>query len=1166
MKSKQNIPQINQLKRIPSISSSPFESVPSPQTYSTSPNYPYLKSPTKTPTPLFSIISENSSFHQITQKPLTLKERLLSSSRCLTKQLTLRIKEVWRRCNVDLQKDSKIHPILTTPSQAVDKKGFDNENNELILRKEDIIGSYNSEEGRRYSMNPNITTKYQIIEKLGQGIFGQVFKCIDLNTNKLVAIKILKNRQEYFRQGLLELTTMTIVNKMYDKKKQYVVEMIDHFLYHGHLCIVQELLGKNIYQYLKEMRFTGMKLSEIKQFTRQLLEGVNLLNISGIVHCDLKPENVLLCDQGCKIIDLGSACFCNFVFYDYIQSRHYRAPEIALGNRYSTAIDMWSVGCIVAEMFLGIPLFPANSEYDLILRYVDCLGLPPVSMITNGRKGSRYFKQYRNKEGQMTYRMKEQFEFEYENNCRLSPHKDYLPVKLLRDIIFKCQLRVQTPLDYKTKENLYDFLKKCLEYDPSKRITPQQALKHSFLTDTLLRDCVLPPREYEYKVYGHAVTVHPDQMIEDTYRDPEIANMDLDRKQYYDVYMTLLRAGHIPNITIDSPFTYGSITPLHMSRHFKKGIFDEPELRRNKPNTPRLMYESAGRRRRPMSEMSNKCDDLMIPDDFGLDLETITSSDNRRKSSAFKRGSNVSSNFTLNVMGRDERKPNVINKNDNINPSTTLQGSTVTHGTLNDGRMSGNQRQSVFSSFSNRNSASYEPGQLSQQNNQLKPMNTLSGISGSYSNVVNVNFNSIEGKEKRKSGRLEGRDRYSLNNLSTESSIGELSENESYNEISKHSHKQTIKAENLVSIPIPIKKSSSGRNVNRQSITVSTINVKQIHSSSSHPNSTFNSPRANFTSSNISHMNGSQQANDRNYPTIPSIDGNPYSNPTTNANGTPQINSTKEIKSPRSKNSSSKENEEEQNRKRRFSWSENTKSLKNAIFKKKEVISPREHVKDSPRSAEKTSMKLNLGSISKGSPRSSPRLSPRSIPKDSPRGPRTLFKDSPSLTPVYLTDDTTSSNNMNNPNGHWGNVNILNGSGSGSGFAGSHSSSSNVSSGSKNTVNTHLKSFDELKESKENKEIQIPKERRRSSEIQSLQMHDQHVGNKEGIVHVSDIDSFKLDNEIQIESKSAKKQNNEIVSKGNEERSMKKERREREKDEKSPRKEKEKKDKLPKKK
>lgn len=86
-----------------------------------------------------------------------------------------------------------------------------------------------------------------------------------------------------------------------------------------------------------------------------------------IIHCDLKPENILLKTEsksGIKIIDFGSSCFDNERVYTYIQSRFYRSPEIILGISYHTEIDMWSFGCIICELFTGIPIFPGESEAE----------------------------------------------------------------------------------------------------------------------------------------------------------------------------------------------------------------------------------------------------------------------------------------------------------------------------------------------------------------------------------------------------------------------------------------------------------------------------------------------------------------------------------------------------------------------------------------------------------------------------------------------------------------------------------------------------------------------------------------------------------------------------------------------------------------------------------
>ncbi len=89
-----------------------------------------------------------------------------------------------------------------------------------------------------------------------------------------------------------------------------------------------------------------------------------VLRSASIIHCDLKPENILLTDAASgqlKLIDFGSACFEGRTVYSYIQSRFYRCPEVVLGGTYGASIDMWSFGCVAAELFLGLPLFPGGN-------------------------------------------------------------------------------------------------------------------------------------------------------------------------------------------------------------------------------------------------------------------------------------------------------------------------------------------------------------------------------------------------------------------------------------------------------------------------------------------------------------------------------------------------------------------------------------------------------------------------------------------------------------------------------------------------------------------------------------------------------------------------------------------------------------------------------------
>jgi dual specificity tyrosine-phosphorylation-regulated kinase 2/3/4 len=125
------------------------------------------------------------------------------------------------------------------------------------------------------------------------------------------------------------------------------VEMEESFIFRSHLCIVFELLSINLYEFLKKNNFSGVSLSLVKRFAVQMLMCLDFLHDNKIIHCDLKPENIMLVKEDrskIKIIDFGSGCFEAERMYTYIQSRFYRSPEVILGIPYTTAIDMWSFG------------------------------------------------------------------------------------------------------------------------------------------------------------------------------------------------------------------------------------------------------------------------------------------------------------------------------------------------------------------------------------------------------------------------------------------------------------------------------------------------------------------------------------------------------------------------------------------------------------------------------------------------------------------------------------------------------------------------------------------------------------------------------------------------------------------------------------------------------
>ena len=162
-------------------------------------------------------------------------------------------------------------------------------------------------------------------------------------------------------------------------------------MFRNHLIISFELFSINLYEFIKNNNFQGVSLSLIRRFAIQMLQALKFLRDEDIIHCDLKPENILLKSpdkSGIKIIDFGSSCFSDQRIYTYIQSRFYRAPEIILGIPYTTAIDMWSFGCILVELYTGIPIFPGESENEQLALIMQVFGIPSEQVLAQGTRRS----------------------------------------------------------------------------------------------------------------------------------------------------------------------------------------------------------------------------------------------------------------------------------------------------------------------------------------------------------------------------------------------------------------------------------------------------------------------------------------------------------------------------------------------------------------------------------------------------------------------------------------------------------------------------------------------------------------------------------------------------------------------------------------------------------
>ncbi|KAI4596549.1 dual specificity protein kinase yak1 [Pestalotiopsis sp. 9143b] len=411
------------------------------------------------------------------------------------KALTTQLPGTYRICNPSFKYESSRNPrrVLTKPSKGSKNDGYDNDDSDYILYVNDILGS--EEAGHK--------NRYLILDVLGQGTFGQVVKCQNLKTQEVVAVKVIKNRTAYFNQSMMEVSVLDLLNTKLDKNDDHhLLRLKDTFIHRQHLCLVFELLSVNLYELIKQNQFRGLSTTLVRVFAQQLLNGLALLNKARLIHCDLKPENILLKNLESpiiKIIDFGSACDERQTVYTYIQSRFYRSPEVLLGLPYSSAIDMWSLGCIVVELFLGLPLFPGSSEYNQVSRIVEMLGTPPNWMIEVGKQAGDFFEKRQDEFGRKTYHLKSMEQYARERGTKEQPSKKYFQANTLPEIIKSYPMprknMKQSEIDREMNNRIafIDFVRGLLTISPLERWSPQQAKLHPFITQQKFTGPFVPP-------------------------------------------------------------------------------------------------------------------------------------------------------------------------------------------------------------------------------------------------------------------------------------------------------------------------------------------------------------------------------------------------------------------------------------------------------------------------------------------------------------------------------------------------------------------------------------------------------------------------------------------------------------------------------------------------
>ncbi|XP_030077292.1 dual specificity tyrosine-phosphorylation-regulated kinase 3 isoform X2 [Microcaecilia unicolor] len=333
---------------------------------------------------------------------------------------------------------------------------------------------YDDEQGG-YVLVPHdhLAYRYEVIKVIGKGSFGQVAKVYDHKLHQHCALKMVRNEKRFHRQAAEEIRILEHLKKQDKTGSMNIIHMLESFTFRSHICMTFELLSMNLYELIKRNKFQGFSLQLVRKFAHSILQCLEGLHKCKIIHCDLKPENILLKQQGrssIKVIDFGSSCFEHQRVYTYIQSRFYRAPEVILGNRYGMPIDMWSFGCILVELLTGYPLFPGEDESDQLACMMELLGMPPVKLLEQSKRAKnfitskgypRYCTATTLPDGTVTLTGSRS----RRGKMRGAPgSKDWVAaLKGCDDPLF------------------IDFLKECLQWEPSNRMSPSQALRHPWI-------------------------------------------------------------------------------------------------------------------------------------------------------------------------------------------------------------------------------------------------------------------------------------------------------------------------------------------------------------------------------------------------------------------------------------------------------------------------------------------------------------------------------------------------------------------------------------------------------------------------------------------------------------------------------------------------------------
>ncbi|XP_039682321.1 dual specificity protein kinase CLK4-like isoform X3 [Perca fluviatilis] len=334
-----------------------------------------------------------------------------------------------------------------------------------------------NEEGHLdYHIGLVMKERYEVVSTLGVGAFGKVVECIDRDKKDHVAVKIVRNIECFCEVARSEIAVLEEINILDDDNRFACVKMLDWFEHDGHICIVFELLGLSTFEFLRQNKFLPFNVEQIRQMAFQIFRAVCFLHRNKLTHTDLKPENILFvcsdydleynnvmeCEErklrsfDVKVVDFGTAKFDHEHHESEVSTRHYRAPEVILDLGWNQSCDVWSLGCVLMEFYLGRTLFQTHDSKEHLAMMEKILGPIPPHLLKQTRKEH------------------------YVHNGRLNWDES----SSTDEYIWKHCIPLKQSMRKKSEEEsqLFDLIGCMLEYDVYRRITLEEALWHPFFS------------------------------------------------------------------------------------------------------------------------------------------------------------------------------------------------------------------------------------------------------------------------------------------------------------------------------------------------------------------------------------------------------------------------------------------------------------------------------------------------------------------------------------------------------------------------------------------------------------------------------------------------------------------------------------------------------------